>query len=425
VADGFLGTTTQSHEHIAEVARRLATTVDVERAADGVCDEIMTAVWPEIEDSSFHAALDRCARANLRTLVDVLAGRIALRDAAPLAALEFAEVSAQLQVPETDLERAYRIATAGIWKRWFDCARAQSEATGDSLVDLLDGPMLTISDYADHVLLLVVARYEAVRADLRRTRRDTRRRTIRQILDGEIDTVTDTLERELDYALGDTHVALLLTTDSSRLPDQEIAALRSAANARGTLVLQYGPRTWLVWLGFRSGFGNAQRSRLRRALPTIGLTVVAGEAAAGLSGLRRTAEQALEAARIQRAVGQEGQPYLWAREVRLEALLLHDEQRARDFVAEELGPLASAEPQAARLRDTLKAWLATGSVVSAAAMLGVHENTVRNRIRAAEDMLGMPLLPRRTELQAALRLYAVLSGLERRRDDAGAAAVMH
>lgn len=41
-------------------------------------------------------------------------------------------------------------------------------------------------------------------------------------------------------------------------------------------------------------------------------------------------------------------------------------------------------------------------------MLGVHENTIRNRIRQAEDLLATPLVNRRTELQVALRLERVL-----------------
>ncbi len=41
-------------------------------------------------------------------------------------------------------------------------------------------------------------------------------------------------------------------------------------------------------------------------------------------------------------------------------------------------------------------------------MLGVHENTIRNRIRQAEDLLAAPLVNRRTELQVALRLERIL-----------------
>jgi DNA-binding PucR family transcriptional regulator len=47
--------------------------------------------------------------------------------------------------------------------------------------------------------------------------------------------------------------------------------------------------------------------------------------------------------------------------------------------------------------------------VSAAALLGVHENTVRNRVRRAEELLPRGVtLQRRTELQVALRLVLAL-----------------
>ena len=47
-------------------------------------------------------------------------------------------------------------------------------------------------------------------------------------------------------------------------------------------------------------------------------------------------------------------------------------------------------------------------------MLRVHENTIRNRIRAAEALLGTSLMNRRTELQVALRLERVLNAAARR-----------
>jgi sugar diacid utilization regulator len=368
-------------------------------------------VWPDIEDMSFREAVHRSVVENVGAVIDIIAGRIALEEALPQGALEFADVSARLDVPAAEVERAYRIGTAALWEEWFEFARAHAEETGTPLADLVGGPMTTIIRYTDHVMASVITRYETIRAELHRTRRDLRRLTIKQILDGSIADLTDDLNETLDYTLADVHLALLVETGCGRQPDREIAALRSAANARGSLVLQHGAQSWIVWLGFRHGFGNAQRSRLRRAVVETGFTVAAGEPGSGLAGLRRSREQALEAARVQRALGADGHRCLWAREVRLESLLLNDEQRARDFVADELGQLAADDPQAARLRETLVAWLATGSHVSAAAMLGVHENTVRNRIRAAEDILGSSLLPRRTELQVALRLGSVLNAL--------------
>ncbi len=154
-----------------------------------------------------------------------------------------------------------------------------------------------------------------------------------------------------------------------------------------------------------------QLSRLRRALAGGPMTVAVGEPSAGMEGLRRTYRQAVDTARVQHALGLVGNRCVWAADVRLEALMLGDEDRARQFVVEELGRLAGPDTVAQRLRETLLAWLSTGSHVSAAAILGVHENTIRNRIRQAEELLGAPLVNRRTELQVALRLERVLQAV--------------
>jgi DNA-binding PucR family transcriptional regulator len=94
--------------------------------------------------------------------------------------------------------------------------------------------------------------------------------------------------------------------------------------------------------------------------------------------------------------------------VALEILLMRDPERARRFVRTELGPLADATPEAARLRETLEVSFRLGSHVSTAEHLQLHEHTVRNRLHRAEEHLGRPLAERRTELQVALRLQRLL-----------------
>jgi DNA-binding PucR family transcriptional regulator len=74
-------------------------------------------------------------------------------------------------------------------------------------------------------------------------------------------------------------------------------------------------------------------------------------------------------------------------------------------VSLELGPLADDDEQAARLRETLAAFLAEGGRWRAtAARLGLHENTVLGRVRRIEALLGRRCTARRFELEAALRL---------------------
>jgi sugar diacid utilization regulator len=274
---------------------------------------------------------------------------------------------------------------------------------------LIGGPTRTIHAYFDRVLDAVIPRYQEVAAELNRSRRDHRRMLLAQILDGSIDAITEELDRILAYSLGDTHLAAVVETPGIS-PPTDMARLRDAADARGTLLAQHTARTWLVWLGRPGGFGPTNLSRLRRALVDTGLTIAVGEPADGLAGLRRTRQHALETQRVQHALGIDGCRCLWAHEVRLETLLLGDKQRAREFLTDELGPLGAGDSFSRRLRETLLAWLTMGSHGSAAAMLGVHENTVRNRLRAAEELLGVPLMGRRTELTVALRLERLLIG---------------
>jgi hypothetical protein len=397
----------QHDVRVAPAARALATDVDADRAASAVIEDIRSAVWPSLEDPNFHAALSRSVHDNVCAVLDLLAGRIHAW-VIPSGALEFADVTAYLDIPAAELEKAYRVGTASVWWRWWSLARTHAD-DAPGLEELIGEPTRTIHAYFDHVLDAVIPRYQKVFAELNRSRRDQRQMVLAQILDGSLDVITEELDRMLAYSLGDTHLAVVIETPGISPPTTDIARLRDAADARGTLLAQHTARTWLVWLGRPGGFGPTNLSRLRRALVDSGLTIAVGEPADGLPGLRRTRQHALETQRVQYALGTDGCRCLWAREVRLETLLLGDKQRARDFLTDELGPLGAGDSFARRLRETLLAWLTLGSHGSAAAMLGVHENTVRNRLRAAEELLGVPLTGRRTELMVALRLERLLS----------------
>jgi DNA-binding PucR family transcriptional regulator len=95
---------------------------------------------------------------------------------------------------------------------------------------------------------------------------------------------------------------------------------------------------------------------------------------------------------------------LWAEDVRIEALALDNPQGARALVGSVLGTALELGLLTPRVRETLDAWLVTGSYVGAAALLGVHEQTVRQRLHRLEEALGRSLNGRRTELHVALRL---------------------
>src|SRR5581483_11229758 len=90
-------------------------------------------------------------------------------------------------------------------------------------------------------------------------------------------------------------------------------------------------------------------------------------------------------------------------EVALASTLLADPEAARRFATSELGPLGAPGETLERLRATLEEYLAAdASHKRAASRLHLHEKTVVQRIRRAEELLGRPLVGRRSEVAAAL-----------------------
>jgi sugar diacid utilization regulator len=65
------------------------------------------------------------------------------------------------------------------------------------------------------------------------------------------------------------------------------------------------------------------------------------------------------------------------------------------------------------MRETLYTWLSTGSRTATATRLGVHENTVRQRLQSAVDVLGTNYLERRAELLSALKIRCALGPIGR------------
>ena len=96
-------------------------------------------------------------------------------------------------------------------------------------------------------------------------------------------------------------------------------------------------------------------------------------------------------------------------DVAIEALASSNRQEARSFIAHELRGIDDGSTASMRIRETILAYFAAEqNAASAAAALGIHQQTVANRLRAAEERLGHPVVSRRVELETALRLRACL-----------------
>lgn len=86
------------------------------------------------------------------------------------------------------------------------------------------------------------------------------------------------------------------------------------------------------------------------------------------------------------------------------AFLANDLPAARRWVAHILGELALDDPEMAELRKTLTAYLRTGaSLTDATNELHLHKNTLRYRLRKAEDIRDIPTTQGRVDLKIALQ----------------------
>ena len=150
---------------------------------------------------------------------------------------------------------------------------------------------------------------------------------------------------------------------------------------------------------------RAERT-LERHLPPDGAELAIGDPGWGAEGFRETHRQARLAHGVALA---RPRPVTHYDDVALEAFAIQDWQAARDFAGRELGALAGDGRQPERLRATLREYFKVSqNAAAAAARLDVHERTVANRLRAAEEHLGRPVNSRRAEVETALRLLDVL-----------------
>jgi hypothetical protein len=137
-----------------------------------------------------------------------------------------------------------------------------------------------------------------------------------------------------------------------------------------------------VWWG---AYAPPEAAALADYVPPEEILVAVGRPGHGLDGFRRSHAEALEAARVAALAGGAAAAVTRYERVELLSLLASDFPRARAFVAARLGPLAAASEPAARLRETVLAFLAAnGSGTRAAKELYVHHNTVAYRVKRAE-----------------------------------------
>ncbi|MEA2271315.1 MAG: hypothetical protein QOI98_23 [Solirubrobacteraceae bacterium] len=333
----------------------------------------------------------------------------------PEPALEYAQGLVQRRIPLAVLLRAYHLGHGHFWN--IASGTLKQEIEDDAvLASSLEASSNFMFEYIDGVCDQLVSAYHVERDRWVRTAAAVRAEIVRHIVDGHLDHERSTSTR-LGYELRRHHVGLILAGEPENRPADGIGSLeREAIEAAAILgcgdplLVPAGAAVLWAWCGTFKPPSRDALSKVEKHRPSEGVRMAIGGPGYGIEGFRITHMEAGHAARFWALEGAyAGGGTTSYRSVEVVSLLASDLDRARRFVLTELGPLAEQSDAAASMRVTLLGFLAQGcSHVHAAQQLHMHQNTVYNRVRRVEELLGGSVAERRVELQTALMLAETL-----------------
>lgn len=187
-----------------------------------------------------------------------------------------------------------------------------------------------------------------------------------------------------------------------------IAAVLGAGAAGGPLVLRHAPRVLHAWVP-RPEVGGTTEARVREVLRPTAVRAAFGAVGRDVAGFRESHDQALRARRVARLLRRAATLTTFEQVATLD-LLTQDAPAAVRLARTTLGPLAADDDRARRLLVTLRAYFEEeGSYARAARRLGIHENTIADRVRRALELTGHDRGDLRA-LRTAVELAPLLSG---------------
>ncbi|HEX6390060.1 MAG TPA: helix-turn-helix domain-containing protein [Solirubrobacteraceae bacterium] len=366
----------------------------------------------QVDEHALRSHTEASCTANIDQICRMLASGAPAEDlVAPEPALDYARAIVQRRLPLPVLLRAYRVGHGYFWNIASGVLSEQLEER--SRTAALDAASNFMFEYIDVMSDALVGEYQVERDRWVRTAAAIRAETVREILDGHYEHERAASSR-LGYELRRTHVALILAGEAESQTRPGAAGLEHQATEAAAvlgcadpLLIPAGAAVLWAWCGTFKPPTPAALAKLERYQPPAGVRMAVGRPAFGIDGFRVTHVEAAHASRFWDLGAPHGTTSYSSVEVI--SLLASDLPRARRFVGGALGALAEQSDAAAGLRSTLLCFLAHGcSHVQAAHELQMHQNTVYNRVRRAEELLGGPVTERRVELHTALMLAQTL-----------------
>ena len=357
------------------------------------------------DDPSVEDLATRFAHANVGAILAGLAHGVPLETAPP----PHASTALLDRMAERDdgldvVLRGHRLVMADVWRVWaaFTAERVLDAGLLHAALALSTGQVMGYTDSVSEHLA-------PVWSELRRNRRRGVDVPVGELVRRALfapPPVAEAALARLGLPVDAVHLAVAVPAELPAGEADRIARrLRLATHAEA--LAAPGPEQTTIWLAFTRAPTATETETVRSALDAAAPAGL-GELGQGQDGFRETCRQATDALRIATLRGATGVTDF--RDVALLAVLCADETRARELARDELGPLAADDEVAARLRETLRVYLACGaSQVAAAQRLFVHEKTVKYRLRQAERLLARDINERRSELEAALMVHHIFA----------------
>lgn len=327
----------------------------------------------------------------------------------PPATVAYVQESARRGVPFPSLLRSYRLGHEAMTDELVD--RIAEAADPKALAAATKLCNAWVFGFVDAALTASEEVYDAEQERWLHSAAASRAETIRAILSGR-QRDPGLASKRLGYRLDGEHVGAIAWLDAAPDGANPIARLErdleqvgNSIGAERRILHPLGLLAVAAWFRAPAGFDSAALERAGADRRPDRVRIAIGEPGDGLDGFRRTHEEAAQARRVASLAGLGAGTLTRYDQVALRSLATANLPEAREFVERELGGLAANDDVSVRLAATLRAYLdELASRGRTAKRLGIHENTVSNRVRQAEEVLGRPVEERNLELRVALAI---------------------
>lgn len=409
--DVSAGSAAELPESVAVELRRTAAELlgNVSAYADDMLDYIVERIPEASADDELRGLTLGSCSSNLEAALSMVRHGIDVDAAsAPVTALEHARAMAARGYSVDVMLRFYRMGHAYFTERILAgiTVLVPDPAVALAVVANLQHHAFA---YTDRIASEVAAEYVAELDRIQTRTRAARTDAVRALVAGE-QVDLRRAEGTLSHRLTGWQTAFVCWTDRDDVDLLRVGAqIGASLGSDHPLLVPDGARALWGWVSTAGDPGEAAGTPEPRAdrIPET-VRVAVGVPAKGVDGFRQSHVQAQRGRRIVEMSGRAA-PVTAYSEIALVDTMSGDLDLARAFVATELGALAVVGQREEEERRALLAVLdAQGGLAAAAETLGVHRNTVLQRMRRAEERRGRTASERVVELHAALRLAQVL-----------------